>query len=123
MRYGCIAGLSQVIVSGSRAVLPAERRPLGRLRCSCCLGRVRSRSDETNMAETKTAGLEPPESLKMLELRYGHFPEFRNAVIATWTHSIMTPELLHEWRRFVDTTDHPLMALPTPALPRSAASP
>jgi hypothetical protein len=68
---------------------------------------------DAEMAQVKTAGQETPEFLKMLELRYGHLPDFSNAVIPTWTHSPMTPELFEEWWRIIDATDYRRAALGT----------
>jgi hypothetical protein len=66
---------------------------------------------DASMAEVKAAGREPPESLRTLKLRYGHLPDFSNAVIPTWMQSHMTLELLEEWWRIVDATDYRRTAL------------
>ena len=52
-----------------------------------------------------------PEYLRFIEARYGHIPDFREAVFPPVCPSPMTPELLEEWWKIVDTREFRIQAL------------
>jgi hypothetical protein len=63
------------------------------------------------MAKAKSAGHEPSEFIRSIELRYGHLPEFINATIPASSPSPMTPELRDEWWRVISARDYKVQAL------------
>ena len=66
---------------------------------------------ETEMAKAKSTGQEPPDFIKLIELRYGHLPDFRDAKIPSAKRSALTPELLEEWWRSITPRDYNIQAL------------
>jgi hypothetical protein len=66
---------------------------------------------DAQMAQAKALGREPDEFLKILEARYGHIPDFREAEIPQATPSPLTSELFKEWWTIVSAPDHQKAAL------------
>jgi hypothetical protein len=66
---------------------------------------------ETEMAKAKSAGQEPPDFIKLIELNYGHLPDFRNAKIPSAKQSALTAELLEEWWRSISPKNYNVQAL------------
>lgn len=66
---------------------------------------------EAEVAEARSRGEEPAEHLKFFEYRYGHIPDFSNAIIPTWTPTEMTPLLLEEWLGIISPRDFQVRAI------------
>ena len=66
---------------------------------------------EAELAEAGAMSQEEVESLKEIELRYGHLPQFRNARIPKSTPSPLTAELLDAWWQVVSARNHHVEAL------------
>jgi hypothetical protein len=66
---------------------------------------------EAEMARAPSMSEEEIESLKWIELRYGHLPQFTHAQIPASTRSTLTPELLEAWWQVVGESDHQVEAL------------
>src|SRR5262249_33030340 len=66
---------------------------------------------ESMLAEARSKGEEPSESLKWIEWRYGHISDFKDANIPTWTETSLTRELFEEWWRFVSQREYQVQAL------------
>ena len=66
---------------------------------------------ESMLAEARAKGEEPSEFVKMIELRYGHIPDFKDAKIPSWTETRFTHELLEEWWRIVSAREFQIQAL------------
>src|SRR5262249_31148486 len=56
---------------------------------------------DSMLADARAKGEEPSEFVKMLELRYRHLPDFKDAKIPSWTETPMTADLVEEWWRIV----------------------
>ena len=53
----------------------------------------------------KPAEEETSDMVEFVRVRYGHLPEFRDAVVPTFAHSELTPALLQEWWSTVTTLE------------------
>lgn len=65
---------------------------------------------EAEMARARMSQ-EEIESLKWIELRYGHLPQFEHAQIPAAARATLTPELLDAWWQVVAERDHQVAAL------------
>jgi hypothetical protein len=66
---------------------------------------------ESELAEAKRKREKPSDSLRFLEARYGHIPDFKDAKIPVWTTGPITPELLDEWWGRVSAKEYQLQGL------------
>jgi hypothetical protein len=66
---------------------------------------------EAMLADARSKGEEPAEFVKMIGLRYGHIPDFKDAKIPSWTETPFTRELLEEWWRIISPREFQVQTL------------